>query len=212
MAIIRHSTGLRNAILDAGLGPAFDGGSGRIAIYAGAVPAAGGDAISNTLLGTLTLASDAFAAAASGAAALNSVTSDTSADNNGSPGFAVFYRTGDTVLSSAAGASDRRLILDISATYLTADPGSGGTTLNVGDTASFPSSGTLVCESEEITYTGKTGTTFTGCTRGANSTTAAAHAIDKTVRLKDAALSIDNGKIVAGGTIAVGSMSYTYPS
>ena len=39
----------------------------------------------------------------------------------------------------------------------------------------FSSSGTITIGSEEITYTGKTYRTFTGCTRGANSTTAAAH-------------------------------------
>ena len=40
----------------------------------------------------------------------------------------------------------------------------------------FSASGTLVLDAEEITYTGVTGTTFTGITRGANSTTPAAHA------------------------------------
>ena len=43
-------------------------------------------------------------------------------------------------------------------------------------TAFFGSTGTIKIDSEEITYTGKTYRSFTGCTRGANSTTAAAHA------------------------------------
>ena len=55
-------------------------------------------------------------------------------------------------------------------TYLTADPGSGGTTLNVNDTTYFPVAGTLYIDNELISYTGKTQTTFTGCTRAATLT------------------------------------------
>lgn len=55
------------------------------------------------------------------------------------------------------------------------------TTITVTSTAAFGSTGHLYIESEEITYTGKTATTFTGCTRGANSTTAATHANGKVV-------------------------------
>jgi hypothetical protein len=55
-------------------------------------------------------------------------------------------------------------------TYLTADPGSGGTTLDVNDTTYFPSAGTLYIDNELISYTGKTQTTFTGCTRAATLT------------------------------------------
>jgi len=50
--------------------------------------------------------------------------------------------------------------------YLTADPGSGGTTLTVNDNTYFPTAGTLYIDNELINYTGKGGTTtFTGCTR-----------------------------------------------
>ncbi len=42
--------------------------------------------------------------------------------------------------------------------------------------SSFPPSGTIVIENEQITYTGKSTNDLTGCTRGANSTTAATHA------------------------------------
>jgi hypothetical protein len=52
-------------------------------------------------------------------------------------------------------------------TFLTADPGSGGTTLNVNDTTYFPSAGTLYIDNELISYTGKTATSFTGCGRAA---------------------------------------------
>lgn len=109
---VRMSDGLANYVLDSGIGTAFDS-TGRINVYSGSQPASANDAASGTLLGTLTLSSDAFAAAASRAIAINSVTSDTSADASATAGYVRFYRTGDTAPGSAAGASDRRLDLDI---------------------------------------------------------------------------------------------------
>jgi len=50
------------------------------------------------------------------------------------------------------------------------------TTITVDSTASFPTSGRIDIDTELITYSGKTATTFTGCGRGANGSTAAAHA------------------------------------
>ena len=53
-------------------------------------------------------------------------------------------------------------------TYLTADPGTSGTTLNVNDNTYFPTAGTLYIDNELISYSGKFGTTqFTGCGRQA---------------------------------------------
>ena len=49
------------------------------------------------------------------------------------------------------------------------------TTVTVASTTGFDSAGTLHIGNEQITYTGTTSTTFTGATRGASSTTAAAH-------------------------------------
>ena len=49
------------------------------------------------------------------------------------------------------------------------------TTITVASTTGFDSSGTIFIENEQITYTGTSSTTFTGATRGANNTTAAAH-------------------------------------
>ena len=46
------------------------------------------------------------------------------------------------------------------------------TTITVSSTSGFDSSGTIHIANQEITYTGTPSTTFTGCTRGANSTTA----------------------------------------
>lgn len=50
------------------------------------------------------------------------------------------------------------------------------TTVNVIDTTSFPSTGYFVVDNEIVQYASKTGTAFTGCTRGADGSTAASHA------------------------------------
>ena len=55
------------------------------------------------------------------------------------------------------------------------------TTVTVDSTADFEDVGTVLIGDEQITYTAKTATTFTTCTRGANSTSAAAHSDDVTV-------------------------------
>lgn len=49
------------------------------------------------------------------------------------------------------------------------------TTITVVSTTGFPTAGQIRIESEVITYTGTTATTFTGCTRGARGSTNAAH-------------------------------------
>ena len=51
-------------------------------------------------------------------------------------------------------------------TTLTATVDRNDTTLNVASTANFASSGTVYIGTERIAYTGKTATSFTGCTRG----------------------------------------------
>ena len=55
------------------------------------------------------------------------------------------------------------------------------TTVTVNSTTGFDSTGTIFIGNEQITYTGTSSTTFTGATRGANSTTAAAHSDDTQV-------------------------------
>ena len=55
------------------------------------------------------------------------------------------------------------------------------TTVTVDSTTNFEAVGTITIGNENISYTGKTSTTFTGCTRGADSTTAASHVDDSTV-------------------------------
>ena len=66
----------------------------------------------------------------------------------------------------------------------TNNPADGGS-ITVDTTAGFPSSGTLLIGTEQITYTGTTATTFTGITRGANSSTAATALDDASVNLLD---------------------------
>ena len=57
---------------------------------------------------------------------------------------------------------------------LTNSSPANGASLIVDTTAGFPTSGTLMLGTEQITYTGiGSSTTFTGITRGANSTAAA---------------------------------------
>ena len=60
-------------------------------------------------------------------------------------------------------------------TTLNGDINASVTTVTVASTTGFESSGTITIGEENITYTGKTTTTFTGCTRGADSTSAASH-------------------------------------
>ena len=49
------------------------------------------------------------------------------------------------------------------------------TTITVDSTVNFPPNGKIIIDDEIISYTGITSTTFTGCTRGADSTTATYH-------------------------------------
>jgi hypothetical protein len=49
------------------------------------------------------------------------------------------------------------------------------TTITVVSTSTFTTSGAIWIDGEYITYSGKTGTDFTGCVRGADGTTAASH-------------------------------------
>jgi len=55
------------------------------------------------------------------------------------------------------------------------------TTITVSSTTGFDTAGNIVIGNETIAYTGVTSTTFTGCTRGAGSTTAASSASGVTV-------------------------------
>jgi hypothetical protein len=52
---------------------------------------------------------------------------------------------------------------------------SSSTTINVNSTTGFPASGTIIIDSELITYSGVTSTSFTGCVRGFGDSTAVQH-------------------------------------
>lgn len=72
--------------------------------------------------------------------------------------------------------------ISVADTALAAVINSASTTaLTVASTTGFPYAGVVTIGTEQISYTAKTATTFTGLTRAANSTTAAAHAISDTV-------------------------------
>lgn len=63
----------------------------------------------------------------------------------------------------------------ISPTTLSSAITAGAATITVASTTGFPTAGTITIGTEQISYTGKTASTFTGATRGVNATTAAAH-------------------------------------
>lgn len=60
--------------------------------------------------------------------------------------------------------------------YISSGVSSSATTIPMINSQTYPTSGTVTIGSEQISYTGNDGYNLTGCTRGANSTTAAAHA------------------------------------
>lgn len=212
----RESVGARNAVNDVGRGPMFDGGTARINVYTGSQPATADTAASGTLLGTLTPSSDMFGASSAGAITSNSITADSSADASGVPGYLRIYRTGDTAPASAGnGSTDRRVDMACGIrTLLNGAINSSVTTITVDKTDGYPGTGTLIIDSEQITYTGTTATTFTGCTRGANSTTAASHSDNANVDTYGVEALVDNanfsgGQLVAGGQITMSSLVIT---
>jgi hypothetical protein len=71
--------------------------------------------------------------------------------------YGAFYFDYSTTISIAAGLND--------------------TTINVVSTTGFSTAGALIIGAELITYTGKTATSFTGCTRGAAGSSNKSHAI-----------------------------------
>ena len=65
---------------------------------------------------------------------------------------------------------------DVTSTTLNGSHSASVTTLTLTSTTGFSSSGTVHIGGEKVTYTGVLGNDITGCTRGANNTTAATHA------------------------------------
>lgn len=81
-------------------------------------------------------------------------------------------------------ATDANLYIAVDnlSTLLTDNPLTiGATTVNVADASLFPTVGFISIDAEIIFYTGKTATSFTGCTRGSLGTIAATHALNAQV-------------------------------
>jgi hypothetical protein len=72
-----------------------------------------------------------------------------------------------------------RLVSSVSATQ---------STISVDDATAFPGSGTLLIDTEQMSYTGKLGNTFTGVQRGVNGTTATTHATGSAVQLSSSSV------------------------
>lgn len=72
----------------------------------------------------------------------------------------------------------------IQTTYLAAGINSTDTVITVLNGSSLPPSGTILIDSENISYTAVTGNTLTGCVRGVNNTLAASHSIYASVTMK----------------------------
>lgn len=86
---------------------------------------------------------------------------------------------------------------------VTSAVGTGDSTITVGTNASvnytkfFPTSGTLLIDSEEMTYSSKTNTTFVISARGANGTTAATHAVGALITARNLGRAIFFGAEIA---------------
>jgi hypothetical protein len=67
------------------------------------------------------------------------------------------------------------LSISVQESYLSSDISATDTTITLLNASSYPATGTVVIESEEIAYTGLSGNSLTGCVRGVNNTVAASH-------------------------------------
>ena len=146
------------------------------------------------------------------------VTSDFE-DKYGHPpiGNAQTYKFGDAWLNSLASSSTlnghdgyyekRELTTLNEGTNLSAID----TTITLTDASSFPSSGTIVIEDEQITYTGKSTNNLTGCSRGANGTTAAVHVDGSNVyNYKFVSTQIHGYRVMDWGNVTIAEVT-NYP-
>ncbi len=90
--------------------------------------------------------------------------------------------TAEYVLRNEVAINDNnRKVLAGTAT-LSSDITDTDSTITVDDTSQFPDSGYILIDNEIISYSSKTATTFEGCSRGVESTTATSHSTGATVR------------------------------
>jgi len=116
MAKVLHIAGAsRNTMLDA-LTATIN--SGTVKVYDGTMPASVATAVTDqTLLATLTLGSTAFGSAVSGVATANAITSDSSADDDGTATWARISTSGGTaVMDVNVGTSGDDAVLTFNTT------------------------------------------------------------------------------------------------
>jgi hypothetical protein len=89
--------------------------------------------------------------------------------------------TGASVIDGSEVSFPYGAFQDTAYTTLNGGINNSVTTITVVSTAGFPTTGELRITSEVITYTGKTPTTFTGCTRGARGSANVAHSTGEAV-------------------------------
>lgn len=80
-----------------------------------------------------------------------------------------------TALAPQTIRDNPQMAFSIQQSYLDTDIDASVNTITLLDASAYPRAGTIVIDSEEITYTGITNNSLTGCIRGVNSTTAASH-------------------------------------
>ncbi len=112
---LRLSTGFRNSKQDgafnSGSGTNFD--SGVLELRTGTQPTSADDAPVGTIIASMTLPADAFAAAASGAVAKSGTWQDASADNAGTP---TWFRLKTSTDGGGSSTTDRRIDGSVTAT------------------------------------------------------------------------------------------------
>ena len=101
-------------------------------------------------------------------------TANTPTGNTPTPTRSVVATVTPVPTTTASPVPTAHLVSSVSAT---------DSTLSVDNANAFPGSGTLIIDTEQISYTGKLGNTFTGAQRGVNGTTATAHPSASVVRL-----------------------------
>jgi hypothetical protein len=77
--------------------------------------------------------------------------------------------------------------------------------LKLQDATGFPTSGTILIDTEQITYTGRSGPTLTGVTRAANGSSGAIHAAGAVVSGLVAAVANQGIRIGPASVITIGS-------
>lgn len=124
----KFSTGFRNGLLDGGMLTAFDGGT--LEIRDGVQPASADDAPVGTLLASIPLTVDAFAAAASGGSLAKSAAAweDISAD---AAGTATWFRMKTSTDTGVLSTTEKRI--DGSVATVDADLVLSGVTFAIGD-------------------------------------------------------------------------------